>query len=217
VNQPLAAVVSSGNAGLRWLAAEPPNLEKARTGLTRIVRYAERASEVIARIRKLVKKSPPAEASLDVTEAIQEVLAMAVAEARRHHVTVRTQCSVDVPPAFGDRIQVQQVILNLVMNAIDAMKAVTGRPRELLIRCAQNEPGTILVAVRDSGIGVDPQGTDRIFDAFYTTKPDGLGMGLSISQSIIEAHGGQLWTVANDDHGATFQFTLPTDRGAEYD
>ena len=217
VNQPLAAVTTSGNAGLRWLAADPPNIEKARMCLTRIVRDAGRASDVIARIRTLVKKSPPAEESLDVAEVIQDVLAMADVEARRHEVTIRAQYSIGVPPACGDRVQLQQVILNLVMNAIDAMKAVTDRPRELLIRCEEGEPGTILVAVRDSGVGVDSLGADRIFDAFYTTKPDGLGMGLSISRSIIEAHGGQLWTVANDDHGTTFQFTLPIDRGVEHD
>jgi len=217
VNQPLAAVTTSGNAGLRWLDSEPPNLERARTCLTRIVRDAGRASGVIARIRKLVKKSLPADESLDLAEVIQEVLAIAEAEARRHEVTMRAQCPVDVPPALGDRIQLQQVILNLVMNAIEAMKEVNGRPREVLIRCEQKEPGTILVAVRDSGIGVDPQGMDRIFDAFYTTKPGGLGMGLSISRSIIEAHGGRLWTIANDDHGATFQFTLPTEREAEHE
>jgi PAS domain S-box-containing protein len=217
VNQPLAAVTTSGDAGLRWLDSDPPNLERARICLTRIVRDAARASEVIARIRTLVKKSPPAEEALDVAEVIQDVLAMADAEARRHEVTMRAQCSVGVPPARGDRIQLQQVILNLVMNAVDAMKEVADRPRELLIRCEEHEPGTILVAVRDSGIGVDPQGTDRIFEAFYTTKPDGLGMGLAISRSIIEAHGGRLWTVRNDDHGATFQFTLPIDRAAEHD
>ncbi|HXJ77799.1 MAG TPA: PAS domain S-box protein [Candidatus Methylomirabilis sp.] len=217
VNQPLAAVITNGNAGLRWLASEPPNLERTRTCLTRIGRDAARASEIIARIRKLVKKSLPAEESLNVAEVIQEVLAMADAEARQQEVTMQAQCSIDLPPACGDRIQLQQVILNLVMNAIDAMKSVTDRPRELLIRCEEHEPGTILVAVRDSGIGVDPQGTDRIFDAFYTTKPDGLGMGLSISRSIVEAHGGRLWAVANDDHGATLQFTLPADRGGQDD
>jgi C4-dicarboxylate-specific signal transduction histidine kinase len=217
VNQPLAAVMTNGNAGLRWLASEPTNVDEARACLTRIIRDAGRASDVIARIRALVKKSAPAKERVHIPEAIQEVLAMATTEARRHRVAVRTQCIADTPPALADRVQLQQVILNLVMNAIEAMKTVTDRPRELVIRCEPHEPGTALVAVGDSGVGLDPHGADRIFDAFYTTKPGGLGMGLSISRSIIEAHGGRLWATANEDSGATFQFTLPTDGADQHD
>ena len=213
VNQPLAAVTTNGNAGLRWLAADPPNLDETRGCLNRIIRDGVRASEIIARIRGLVKKSVAAKERLDVSEMIQEVLAMADTEARRHRVAVRAEGALDMAVAWGDRIQLQQVILNLVINAIDAMKAVGNRPRELLIRWERHEPDTILVTVRDSGVGLDPQAMDRIFDAFYTTKPGGLGMGLSISRSIIEAHGGRLWATANDHHGATFQFSLPTSGG----
>lgn len=210
VNQPLAAVTTNGNAALRWLAADPPNLDEVRACLSRIIRDGVRASEVVARIRALVKKSTPERERLDVVEVIQEALTMAHTEARRHRVAVRTDCAADTPAAWGDRVQLQQVILNLVMNGIDAMKNVTDRPRELLVRCGGGEPGTMLVSVRDSGVGLDRNSVDRIFDAFYTTKPDGLGMGLSISRSIVEAHGGRLWASANDNHGATFQLTLPT-------
>jgi PAS domain S-box-containing protein len=217
VNQPLAAVTTNGNAALRWLGAEPPNLAEARACLTRIIRDGVRASEVVARIRALVKKSSPAREPVDVPELIREVLAMATTEARRHRVAVRTQCSIHVPGAWGDRIQLQQVMLNLVMNGIEAMKPVSDRPRELMIRCEPHQAGTILVAVRDSGIGLDPKNADRIFDAFYTTKVEGLGMGLSISRSIIEAHGGRLSATPNEDHGVTFQFTLPTNGGDHHD
>jgi len=210
VNQPLAAVTTNGNAALRWLAADPPSLDEVRACLSRIIRDGVRASEVVARIRALVKKSTPERERLDVVEVIQEALTMAHTEARRHRVAVRTDCAADTPAAWGDRVQLQQVILNLVMNGIDAMKNVTDRPRELLVRCGGGEPGTMLVSVRDSGVGLDRNSVDRIFDAFYTTKPDGLGMGLSISRSIVEAHGGRLWASANDNHGATFQLTLPT-------
>jgi PAS domain S-box-containing protein len=217
VNQPLAAVTTNGNAALRWLGAERPNVAEARACLTRIIRDGVRASEVVARIRALVKKSSPARERVDILELIGEVLAMATTEARRHRVAVRTQCSIDVPGAWGDRIQLQQVMLNLVMNGIEAMKPVSDRPRELMIGCEPHETGTILVAVRDSGIGFDPKNADRIFDAFYTTKADGLGMGLSISRSIIEAHGGRLSATPNEDHGVTFQFTLPTNGGDHHD
>jgi predicted ATPase/signal transduction histidine kinase len=211
VNQPLAAVVTNSNACLRWLAREPPNLEEAREGLRRIIRDGNRAGEVITRIRELVKKSAPAKTRLDLNETIQEVLAIINAEARRHRVSMQTELAADLPPVRGDRVQLQQVILNLVMNGIEAMKPVTDRPRELLIRSGPEESRSVLVAVRDSGIGLDAESMERVFDAFYTTKPDGMGMGLSICRSIIEAHGGRLWPAVNGDYGATFQFTLPTD------
>jgi signal transduction histidine kinase len=213
VNQPLAGVVTNGNACLRWLTRDPPNLDEVRECLRRIIRDGHRASDVIARLRALVKKSIPAKAPLDLSDTIQEVLAMTNPEARRHRVSVRTDLAAGIPLARGDRVQLQQVILNLVMNGIDAMKAVTDRPRELLIRSQPHESGTVLVAVQDAGIGLDAQSMARLFEAFYTTKPEGMGLGLAISRSIIEAHGGRLWPTAHGDYGATFQFTLPTDDG----
>jgi PAS domain S-box-containing protein len=215
VNQPLAALVTNANAGLRWLASQPPDLEEARECLRRIIRDGNRAGEVITRIRSLVKKSAPAKARLDLNDTIQEVLLITNAEARRHRVFVRTELAAALPPVRGDRVQVQQVILNLVMNGIEAMREVTDRPRELLIRSRPEESSHVLVAVQDSGIGLDEQRLERVFEAFYTTKPEGMGMGLSISRSIIEAHGGRLWPTAHRDYGATFQFTLPTEGGSQ--
>jgi PAS domain S-box-containing protein len=214
VRQPLAALVTNANAGLRWLAGKPPDLEEARECLRRIIRDGNRAGEVITRIRSLVKKSAPAKARLDLNDTVQEVLLITDAEARRHRVFVRTELAAALPPVRGDRVQVQQVLLNLVMNAIEAMKEVTDRPRELLIR-AREASSHVLVAVQDSGIGLDEQRLERVFEAFYTTKPEGLGMGLSISRSIIEAHGGRLWPTVHRDYGATFQFTLPTAGGSQ--
>jgi PAS domain S-box-containing protein len=211
VNQPLAALVTNANAGLRWLVRDPPDLEEARECLRRIIRDGHRAGEVITRIRSLVKKSAPAKARLDLNDTIQEVLLITDAEARRHRVFVRTELAAALPPVRGDRVQLQQVILNLVMNGIEAMKEVTDRPRELRIRSRPEASSHVLVAVQDRGIGLDEQRLERVFEAFYTTKPEGMGMGLSISRSIIEAHGGRLWPTAHRDYGATFQFTVPTE------
>ena len=211
VNQPLAGVTTNGSACLRWLARDPPHLEEARACLRRIIRDGHRAAEVIARIRALVKKSAPAKAPLDLSDTIHEVLAMISPEARQHRVSVRTDLAAGLPPVRGDRLQVQQVLLNLVMNGIDAMQTVTDRPRELLIRSQPHESDTVLVTVQDTGIGLDPQSIARLFEPFYTTKPEGMGLGLSISRSIIEAHGGRLWAAAHNDYGATFHFTLPSE------
>ena len=200
---------------LRWLAGNPPNLEEARACLRRIIRDGNRAGDVITRIRSLVKKSAPAKAQLDLNDTVQEVLLITDAEARRHQVLVRDNLAAAMPPVRGDRVQVQQVLLNLVMNGIEAMKAVTDRPRQLLIRSRPEASSHVLVAVQDSGIGLDEQRLERVFEAFYTTKPEGLGMGLSISRSIIEAHGGRLWPTVHRDYGATFQFTLPTEGGSQ--
>ena len=209
VNQPLGAVVTNANASLRWLAAHPPDLDEVRDGLHRIVQDGRRAADVINRIRSMVRKSAPTKAPLDIQETIQEVLAVINAEARRHQIAVRTELATRVPSVWGDRVQLQQVILNLAMNSLEAMKPVTDRRRELLVQCRADESGSVLVAAHDSGIGLDPESVDRLFAPFYTTKPDGLGMGLSICRSIIEAHGGRLWATANRPHGAIFQFTLP--------
>lgn len=211
VNQPLAAVITNGNASLRWLANQPPNFEEVRECLKRIIRDGNRASAVITRIRALVKKSTTAQAQLDLNEAIREVLALTQAEALRHQVLVWTELAEDLPAVRGDRVQLQQVILNLVLNGIEAMKAVTERPRELWIRSRSADAGQVLIAIQDTGSGLEAQNLEHLFEAFYTTKAEGMGMGLSISRTIIEAHGGRLWPTANGRYGATFHFTLPTE------
>jgi PAS domain S-box-containing protein len=206
INQPLAAVVNNASACLRWLAAN--NLEEARQSATLITTDGHRAGEIISRIRALVKKAPPQKDLLDINETILEVIALARSEVQRNRVSLQTQLLNDLPLVLGDRIQLQQVILNLVMNGIEAMSAVTDRSRELLIRSVLLGSDRVLVAVQDSGIGLQPESLDHLFEAFFTTKPKGMGMGLAISRSIIEAHGGQLWAIPNDGPGATFQLTL---------
>jgi PAS domain S-box-containing protein len=207
INQPLAAVVNNASACLRWLAAQ--NLDEARQSASLVIADGHRASEIIGRIRALVKKAPPHKEWLDINETIREIIALTHSEVQGNHVSLQTQLSGDLPLILGDRIQLQQVILNLMMNAIEAMSAVSEGPRGLWVSSERVESGDILIAVRDSGPGLDPKGLDYLFDAFYTTKPQGLGMGLAISRSIIEAHGGRLWATANAPHGAVFQFTLP--------
>ena len=209
VNQPLAAVVTNGNACLRWLAREVPDLDEARAAVERIIRDGHRASHVIQRLRALAKRSEPQKAWLDLNDVIDEVVTLVHSEVRMHHAALEMELTSALPPVLGDRIQVQQVLLNLLMNGIEAMRAITDRPRELLIRSQQYDTETVLVAVQDAGIGLDPQQMARLFDAFFTTKPEGMGLGLSISRTIIEAHGGHLWATPNADHGATMQFTLP--------
>ena len=208
VNQPLSGMVLNANASLRWLAGATPNLDEAREALSRIIRDGNRASDVIAKIRALLMKTDMEKERLDMNDAIREVVALAQGEMRRTGVALRAELEGDLPRVLGDRVQLQQVILNLVMNGIEAMSAVTDRSRDLLIRSRQHESDKVLVAVQDSGMGLDPKNMERIFDAFYTTKAQGMGMGLAISRSIVENHGGRLWAVPNDGPGATFQFTL---------
>jgi len=212
VNQPLSGVVVNGNACLRWLAGDSPNLEEAREAVRRIVRDGKRAGDVIARIRALTTKTATAKERLNMNEAIQEVMALAGDEMRKNSVAVRTEFAPDLLPVLGDRVQLQQVVLNLVMNGIEAMSSVEERSRELIIKTQKDDAGQVRVTVQDSGIGLDPQSTERIFDAFYTTKHGGMGMGLSISRSIIQNHGGKLWAVANDGPGMSVQFTIPKDQ-----
>jgi PAS domain S-box-containing protein len=207
INQPLAAVVNNANACLRWLAAH--NLEEARQSAALIIADGHRAGEIISRIRGLVKKSPPRKDWLDINETILEVIALAQSEVQGNRVALQTQLSDELPLVLGDRIQLQQVILNLVMNGIEAMSAVADRSRDLLIRSRQYESDKVLVGVQDSGTGLESESLDHLFTAFFTTKPQGMGMGLAISRSIIEAHGGRLWATANEGRGAVFQFTLP--------
>jgi NO-binding membrane sensor protein with MHYT domain len=209
INQPLAGVVSSGNACLRWLAHQPPELEKARLSVERLIKDGNRASEVILRVRALVKGAPQRKTWWNINETILEVIALTRSEAQRSGVSIETHLSSDLPPVLGDRIQLQQVILNLLVNAIEAMSEVD-EPRELLVGSRKHESNSVLVAVRDSGTGLDLGSLDHVFDAFYTTKPDGMGMGLAICRSIIEAHGGRLWATPNDPRGAVFQFSVPT-------
>jgi PAS domain S-box-containing protein len=207
VNQPLASVINSATACLRWLDAQ--RLEEARRSASRVIADGHRASEIIGRIRALAKKAPPHMDWLDVNETILEVIALARSEMQRSGVVLETQLSEHVPVILADRVQLQQVILNLMMNAIEAMNGVGEGLRELLVGSGADESKHVVISVQDSGPGFDPNSLEHLFDAFYTTKPHGLGMGLSISRSIIEAHGGRLWAAANVPCGAVFQFTLP--------
>ena len=214
VNQPLAAVVTNGSACLRWLAADPPNFDEAREAVQRIIRDGNRAGDVIARIRALLRKGDPVARPVNLNDTIREVVALMQSEAGRRGAALQVDLAVDLPAVMGDRVQLQQVLLNLIINALDAMKTFTDRPRVVLIRSKLPEPESILVAVEDSGVGIDAEQAARLFDAFYTTKPEGMGMGLSISRSIVEAHGGRLWATPNEGPGATFQFTLSIEKGA---
>ena len=211
VNQPLAAIVTNANAALRWLARQPPNLQEAQGRVERIVQDGHRADAVIRGVRSLLKKSGAATARHDINGLITDTLTLIQGEAVRHQVLLRTELAPDLPPVMGDRVQLQQVLLNLMMNGIEAMSGVAEPPRELLVRSVRNADGAVEIAVLDTGAGLAPAVAEQVFDAFYTTKPDGLGMGLAICQQIVEAHGGRLWVESNVPHGAVFQFTLPTD------
>jgi PAS domain S-box-containing protein len=213
VNQPLAAVVTNANATARWLAADPPNLHEAREGVRRIVRDGNRAGEVIARIRAFLKKSEPMRAPTNVNAVVQDTLNFAQSEFRMHKVSLETELDAELPRVDADAVQLQQVLLNLVVNAIDSMSVVADRPRVLRVRTDHSEPNVVRVTVQDTGVGVDPQQSGLLFQPFFTTKPHGLGMGLAISRSIIEAHGGRLWMTPNDGPGAVFQFVLPVRNG----
>jgi PAS domain S-box-containing protein len=209
VNQPLAGTHTAAQAGLRWLAADPPNLEEVRKALDGIVENARRVGEIIGRIRAFAKKAPPRKERLDVNEAVGEVVALTLGEARKNGIRAQMQLTEHLPLVEGDRVQLQQVMLNLVVNAIEATSEVGDGPRELLITTAQGDRGGVLVAVRDSGPGLNPEHLEHAFDAFYTTKSGGMGMGLAICRSIIESHGGRLWAAPNSPRGAVFQFTVP--------
>jgi C4-dicarboxylate-specific signal transduction histidine kinase len=209
VNQPLAAIVTNGNACLRWLGGATPNLLEGRQAVERIIKDSYRASEVISRIRTLVKKTPPRNDWLDVNESIVEVLALAQNEANRNSVSLQQQLAPDLPRVRGDKVQLQQVILNLIINGLEAIAKSKDGVRELSVSSGVDEKNNVIVAVRDSGEGLDTANLDRVFDAFFTTKADGMGMGLAISRTIIESHGGRLWAGPNSPKGAVFQFTLP--------
>ncbi|MGF6935711.1 PAS domain S-box-containing protein [Paraburkholderia sp. UCT70] len=209
VNQPIAATVTNAQAGLQWLSSQPPHVEEVRQALDRIMKDANRAGDVIGRIRALIKKAPPRKDRVDINEAIREVLELTRGAANKSDASVQTQLADGLPLIEGDRVELQQVLLNLVINAIEAMSGVSDGVRELRISTGTADAGCVLVAVRDSGPGFTADSAEHVFAPFYTTKPTGLGMGLSICRSIIEAHGGRLWASANVPRGAVFQFTVP--------
>jgi PAS domain S-box-containing protein len=217
VNQPLAGIITNASTCLRMLAADPPNIDGARATAQRTIRDGNRASDVIQRLRALFARRPPAMEPVDLNETALEVLALSASELQRRRVFLRTDLAENLRAVTADRVQLQQVILNLVLNAADAMNAVEDRPRDLLVTTALNPTGDVCLSVRDAGEGIDPQILERLFDAFYTTKADGMGVGLSISRSIIQGHDGRIWASANDGPGATFAFTIPggTDRPAD--
>jgi signal transduction histidine kinase len=229
INQPLSAVVNNANAGLRWLSGESPNIDEAREAIRRILRDGNRAAEVISKTRALFKKAPMTKDQFDINEAVEEIVTLTQSEAQRNRVLVRTRLDGNIPLVLGDRVQLQQVVLNLLINAIEAVSEMSEGRREVSVSsqkgrgdagepreqdtghhdAAEAESTHVLIAVRDSGRGLDPTALEHLFDAFYTTKPHGLGMGLAISRSIIEAHGGRLWAKANAPQGAIVQFALP--------
>ncbi len=207
VNQPLGAMVNSANACVRWIAAQ--NLERAQQSAVRVVAEGQRAADIIGRIRALIKKEPPRTDGVEMNEAILEVMALTHGEVVKNGVAVQTQLAEGLPLIQGDRVQLQQVLLNVILNAVEAMSGVSEGSRELRIGTEPDASGGVLVTVQDSGPGLHPESVDRLFDAFYTTKPGGMGMGLSICRSIVEAHGGQIWAARAAGPGATVQFTLP--------
>jgi len=213
VNQPLAGIITNAGTCLRMLAADPPNVDGARETARRTIRDGNRASEVITRLRKLYSKKEATTESVDLNEATREVIALSLSELQTNGVILRPELADDVPLVAGDRVQLQQVILNLLRNGSDAMSGVDDRPRHLLIRTERDEGDCVRLTVQDAGIGFDPQTADRLFETFYTTKNDGMGIGLSVSRSIIESHHGRLWATLNEGPGATFSFSIP--RGAE--
>src|SRR6266568_2113275 len=208
VNQPIAAAVTNANTCLRWLTRDHPDLEEAREAASRIVKDATRAAGIISRVRLLFKKSTLQRELVDVNEAIREMIVLLRSEATRYNITVRMELAADLPRIMGDRVQLQQVLMNLIVNSIDAMKEVDGT-RELAVKSQRTEKEEVLVSVSDTGVGLPPQQADQVFNAFFTTKPHGTGMGLRISRSIVESHGGRLWAADNSPRGASFCFTLP--------
>ena len=209
INQPLSGIVTNASTCLRMLAADPPNVDGARETARRTIRDGNRASDVITRLRALCSKKETTIESLDLNEAIREVIALSLSELQRNRVILRTELADDLPLITGDRVQLQQVVLNLLRNASDAMSAVDDRPRHMVITTEREEGDRVRLTVQDAGVGLDPQAMDRLFEAFYTTKNDGMGMGLSVSRSIIERHHGRLWAAPNDGPGATFSFSIP--------
>src|ERR1700733_9344360 len=213
VNQPLAAVVANADACVAWLAREHPDLVEARAAAERVTQGATRASEVIARIRSLITKATPEKSRLQINQVIEQTAALAAGQASRNEVAIKLELAPELPSVLGDSIQLQQVIVNLLMNGIEAMSGVTDRPRTLRVRSESQKNGQIRVSVQDSGIGLSADVMGHLFEPFFTTRQKGMGMGLPISRSIVEAHGGKLWAESNGSGGAIFQFTLPSGDG----
>jgi C4-dicarboxylate-specific signal transduction histidine kinase len=209
VNQPIAAAITDANTCLRWLSRDQPNWEEARAAASRIVQDGRRAGEIVNRVRLLFKKGTLQPELVDLNEIIREMMLLLYSEATKFTVLVRAELAADLPQVTGDRVQLQQVLMNLMVNSIDAMRDVEGT-RKLNIKSQRGENRQVLILVSDTGVGLPPQHADQIFNAFFTTKPHGTGMGLRISQSIIESHGGRLWATDNSPRGAAFHFTLPT-------
>jgi C4-dicarboxylate-specific signal transduction histidine kinase len=209
VNQPLSGIITNASTCLRMLAADPPNVDGERETARRTIRDGHRASEVVTQLRALFSKKEATTESLDLNEATREVIALSLSRLQRNRVILRPELADDLRPVTGDRVQLQQVILNLLLNASDAMSGVDDRPRQLVIRTERDEGDRVRLAVQDAGVGVEPQGVDKLFEPFYTTKSGGMGIGLSVSRSIIESHHGRLWAAPNDGPGATFSFSIP--------
>jgi signal transduction histidine kinase len=208
VNQPLAAVVTNADACLMWLSADQPNLDEARAAVESIAREGTRASDVVRRIRAMFSKSAPEREPLEIDAMLREAMALMEPQAARNGITIQAELAASHRRIRADRVQLQQVVINLILNSIEAMRELAERPRRIVVRSEIQSDDDVLVAVRDYGIGIDPKNQRRLFDPFFTTKPQGMGVGLSISHSIVEAHGGRLWATANSDWGATFQFTI---------
>jgi signal transduction histidine kinase len=209
VNQPLSGIITNASTCLRMLAADPPNVDGARETARRTIRDGNRASDVITRLRALFSKRDATTDAVDLNDATREVIALSLSDLQRNRVILRSELADDLPPVTGDRVQLQQVILNLLRNASEAMSAVDDRPRQLVIRTERDEGDRLRLSVQDAGVGFEPQGVDRLFEAFYTTKSDGMGIGLSVSRSIIESHHGSLLAAPNDGPGAIFSFSIP--------
>jgi signal transduction histidine kinase len=205
IKQPIAAAITSANSCIEWLAHQPPNLDRARAAATRIDKYGNRAAEIIDRIRSLYKKSPPQRELVDLNRIIHEMLTLLKGEAYRFPIAMRTDLSAELPKVMADRVQLQQVFMNLMLNAIEAMEGTGG---ELTVK-SELQDGQLQFSVSDTGVGLPMEKMDQIFSAFFTTKPQGSGMGLAISRSIVESHDGRLWATSNNGRGATFYFTLP--------
>ena len=208
VNQPLAGIVTNGEAGLRWLDRKQPDLGEVRSAMERMIRDGKRASQVVERLRALARKAPAQTTSLDLNEVITEGAALLQREIQNHRITLQLDFARDLPPVLAGRIELQQVVINLMLNGIQAMEPVTDQPRCLVVRSSRHND-EVLVSVRDSGIGIDPDNMGRLFNAFFTTRANGMGMGLSIGRSIVESYGGRIWASSNDGLGTTFQFALP--------
>jgi len=210
VSQPLSGIITNASTCLRMLAADPPNIDGARETALRTIRDGNRAADVITRLRALFSKTSNMTQSVDLNEATQEVIALLQSELQRSRVILRMELYDDLPPVTGDRVQLQQVILNLLMNGSDAMSVIDDRPRQMLIRTERDEGNRVRLTVQDAGVGIEPQSVNKLFKAFYTTKSNGMGIGLSVSRSIIESHHGRIWAAQNNDGpGATFSFSIP--------